>query len=239
MKEINWKELNKGLLLIVFYLLVLPTTISGICQIASISLQNKTNYILVNGSIYFIMILLFLWIYKNTIFEELKNYFKNWKHCIKIALLNWLKALLFMMISNSIILSILGNIAKNEAANRVIIGNNPIFSIITMVIIGPFIEEMLFRKGLKNGFKKKQQFLIISSLLFGLGHVLISLDLSSIDAFIACLPTLLYIIPYSGMGYFLAKSYYETDNIFTSTTAHTLHNAFVVTLVLTSQIIGG
>ena len=121
----------------------------------------------------------------------------------------------------------------------VIIGNNQILSIITMVIIGPFIEEMLFRKGLKNGFKKKQQFLIISSLLFGLGHVLISLDLSSLDAFIACLPNLLYIIPYSGMGYLLAKSYYETYNIFTSTTTHTLHNAFVVTLVLTSQIIGG
>jgi len=238
MKEINWKELGKGLALILLYFIIIPDVLVLLCKIFSISLENKINYLIVNILIYASMILVLFFHYRKTLLKEWNEYRKNiWKY-IKIAFSNWAKAFIFMILTNSVLITVLGNIAENEAANRSVIEIFPIFSILTMAILGPFIEEMLFRKGFKNAFKKKLLFLIFTSFIFGFGHVLISLDFSSIEAFINCLPKLLFIIPYSGMGYFFGKAYYETDNVFTSTTAHMFHNTFAVLISLLSPLLG-
>lgn len=238
MKETNWKELGKGLLLIIGYFIIIPDIFAFICHICSIPLDNKRNYLIVNGFIYGCMLLVLIYTYQKSLKKEGKDFLKNpWKY-IKITFKNWGKAFLFMIITNSILIGLLGNIAENEAANRSVIEVFPIFSIISMAFIGPFIEEMLFRKGFKKAFKKEKHFLIFTSLLFGFGHILISLDFSSLTNFINCLPNLLFLIPYSGMGYFFGKAYYETDNVFTSTTAHMFHNTFAVVISLISSVIG-
>lgn len=218
--------------MIFIYLFVLPLIFQGIFLYLNIPLDNPQNIIIINTLIYLSMVIILLIIYRKSIFKEFKNYLKNWKKYFVIAFTTWIKAFLFMIISNSIIISLLQTIAQNEQANRQIITSFPIFSVLSMAILGPFLEEVLFRKSFKESFQKEKHFLIFTSLLFGIGHILISLDFSSIDAFINALPELLFIIPYGGMGYFLAKCYYETDNIFTSTTAHIIHNSLAVCISL-------
>ncbi len=230
MKDINWKNLGRGLLLLLCYFLFMPLVASVLLKIFFPTLGNNLNAIYLNLIIYAAMVLLLLVIYRKTIFKEFRDYFKNFKRYFKIAFSSWAKAFLFMIITNSIIIMLAGNIANNEEANRSIIDIYPLFSFISMVLVGPFIEEMLFRKGFKDAFKNEQVFLLFTSFLFGFGHIIVSLDFTSFSSFLQCIPQLLFIIPYGGMGYFFGKAYYETDNIFTSTTTHMLHNTLAVCL---------
>ena len=39
---------------------------------------------------------------------------------------------------------------------------------------------------------------------------------------------ILYIIPYGALGFFFAKAFYETDNIFSSISVHMIHNTIAV-----------
>lgn len=222
------KNLILGLLLIFDYLVIIPLLVSDIFLIFKIPLNTPDNSIIANLLIYIITIGLLLYIYRKTIKKECISYFKNFFKNFKTSFTYWLKALFFMMISNVSIIMILGNIAENESANRSIITSFPIFSIIAMVLLGPFIEELLFRKGFKKAFKNKTAFCLFTAFLFGAGHILISIDFTSLELFIENLPQLLFIIPYGGIGYILAESYWETNNIFTSTTAHVIHNLFSV-----------
>ena len=64
-------------------------------------------------------------------------------------------------------------------------------------------------------FKNKYIYVLISGLVFGGMHVISSA--SSMGDF-------LYIIPYSALGIAFALLYYDTDNIFTTISMHSLHN---------------
>ena len=109
-----------------------------------------------------------------------------------------------------------------------------------MVFIGPFIEEMVFRKSMKKAFNNKNYFLVISALIFGSAHILISLDFSSLASFASSFFSIntLFVIPYSVMGYFLAKSYIDTDSIFTSTLMHMFNNGLAVFAAILGAMYG-
>ena len=126
-----------------------------------------------------------------------------------------------MIISNIIITTFTNDISVNEAANRELLMTYPISNIISMVIIGPFIEEITFRLSFKNAFYKWYTFAIVTSILFGLVHIA---EFKLLE--------FLFIIPYGALGFFFAKAMYETDNVFTSYIAHMIHNAICVVIIL-------
>ena len=95
----------------------------------------------------------------------------------------------------------------------------PILMAIDAGIIGPFNEEMVFRKTIKDIFKNKWVFVGLSFLLFGGAHVINSAN-SILDY--------LYIIPYGALGASFALAYYDTDTVFTSTFMHMFHNTCLV-----------
>ena len=227
-KDFNGKELGRGLIFVICYLFVLPLAISYFAALVGWDLSNDRNYIIANLILYVISLAFLVFYYRKSLKEEGQKYLKNFKTFFFTALKAWGKALLFMFVTNLLIISLLGNIAANESANRNLIGMFPLFSILAMVFLGPFIEELLFRKNFRNVFSSKQAYCLLSGFLFGFAHVVASLDFTTLDAFIGCLPQLLFIIPYGGMGYFFAQAYYDTDSIFTSTTTHMLHNALAV-----------
>ncbi len=159
-------------------------------------------------------------------FKKIKEDFKNFKKdYIKVAVRNWAFGLMIMVISNIILNLIVGNIASNEALNRVSLQKYPISSLFTMVLIGPFIEEITFRLSFKKAFDKWYTFALVTGLLFGGVHILSSIQTGS---FIECL----YIIPYGALGFFFAKALYETDNVFTSYFAHFSHNLLCILILL-------
>ena len=83
------------------------------------------------------------------------------------------------------------------------------------VFYAPLSEELIFRRSFKDVFKNKYIYVLISGLVFGGMHVISSA--SSMSDF-------LYIIPYSALGIAFALLYYDTDNIFTTISMHSLHN---------------
>lgn len=232
MKKINFKELFWGIFYILIYLVVLPVLVSNLCGWWHLDLSNVTVSVLANMAVYILAILMFLWVFRKSIFGELKAFFMNFKTCGRVAFFNWLKGLVFMMLTNIIIISLAGGLAVNEAGNREMISALPVFSALSMIFFGPFLEEVSFRKSFRHVFKSDRAFLIFTSLLFGGAHLLSLFTEFNLAYIIENWTQLLFIIPYSGFGYFLGKAYLETDNIFTSIFAHMFHNTLSVLLIL-------
>ncbi|HEX7065420.1 MAG TPA: type II CAAX endopeptidase family protein [Bacillales bacterium] len=89
----------------------------------------------------------------------------------------------------------------------------PIF-IVVVAIIGPILEEIVFRKVIFGRLYKKFDFAIaaiISSLLFGLAHV-----------------EFVHLLTYTAMGFVFAFLYAKTKRILVPIVAHASMNTFVV-----------
>ena len=171
---------------------------------------------------YVILLLIIGGIYHKRLIHDFKNFKKEY---VGIALKNWIIGLGAMFIANIIISSIAGGIASNEEANRTLLGNYPVSSFISMVFLGPLVEEITFRASFKSAFSKWYTFALVTALLFGSAHI--SSFITTKDFL-----ELLYLIPYSTLGFFFAKAFYETDNIYTSYLAHMFHNGMCVILLL-------
>ena len=226
---VNFKELFKGFLFIFLYMFVIPNLILLVFQACNLDISNTTYYIFAYVLIYIITLLMIFIVFRSSIFKEAKLYAKNFKKDFGIGIRNWFAAFVFMIFTNLLIVSLAGGIATNEEANRSMISIMPVFSVISMAIIGPCIEEVLFRKSFRHAFKSDKAFIIFTALLFGGAHLLSAINFGTVATNPA---QLLYIIPYGGIGYFFAKSYVETDTIFTSVVTHILHNSISVFLIL-------
>ncbi len=154
---------------------------------------------------------------------QIEDFKKNYKSYLKIGFKCWFLGYALMILSNLLIISVLGDIAPNESANRDILTEHVFYAICTMIIITPFVEEMLFRLNFKDCFKKKWSFVIATGFIFASLHVVLSLT---------GLEDLLYIIPYFALGSAFSYMYYETKNIFTSTLMHSMHNLLAVLVIL-------
>lgn len=180
--------------------------------------DNKILATLAQLGTYFIMLIGLCIVYHKRLINDFKNFKKD---NINIALRNWLMGLGIMILSNIIITFIIGDIAANENANRELLTKYPISNFISMIFIGPLIEEITFRASFKKAFSKWYTFAGFTALIFGLAHI------AKFN-----LLEFLFIIPYGALGFFFAKALYETDNIYTSFIAHMIHNGMCVMLIL-------
>lgn len=153
-----------------------------------------------------------------------KNFKKNYKKYIPLILKYYFCGLLIMSFSTRIIAEFTQAIPENEEANRLLFKSLPIYSAITTIITAPICEELIFRASFKEAFKKKEVFLITTSLLFGLSHTIFTLDFINT-------------IPYAALGFFLGMIYYETDNILCSILTHAMHNSLCILLLLAGGIL--
>lgn len=170
------------------------------------------------------MVIFVLTLLKKKFKGQLQDFKKNWKENLKTIFKFWLLGLLLMMITNLIInVFIMKGIAPNEETNREVLNNFRIYAITTMCLLTPIIEEALFRLNFKNALPNKKVFLIVTSLLFGLMHVILQIK-SPLD--------ILYLIPYSILGLTFGLIFYNTKNITSSIIAHMLHNTVTIIIVL-------
>lgn len=163
--------------------------------------------------------------------KDLKDEFKVFKSKIgeftDIGFKNWLLGYILMIISNFLILSFSPlKTPENEQSVRTLISMSPFISFIFAVFVGPFVEEMIFRKSFKDAIKSKWLFILVSGIVFGSLHVIDS---------ITSLYELLYIIPYSCLGIAFSKTHYDTNNIFSSILIHIFHNFTSIIMVFLSS----
>lgn len=219
------KDLLLGLSIVLLYFIMsysvrVPLVILGI-DIDAMSNTAKTIYsICYEASILAIIIAL---IHKE-LFKNWQDFKKNKQTYFQKYFKYWFLLLGLMMISNFIVMSITQNgIAENEQTIRDMMQTNPIYIYISGVLIAPFLEELVFRFGLRKIFKTDTLFIIISGLVFGALHV-VTTDPELIDY--------LYIIPYAIPGFIFAYIYTRSKNIFTTICMHFFHNGLLVCIQL-------
>ena len=160
---------------------------------------------------------------RKKLLKDFKDFDKNYKKYLAIGFKAWIIGFVVMCVSNLLINTfVLSNIASNEQVDRLIIDLFPLYSVISMIFIGPFIEELAFRLGFKQYIKNKALYYILSVTLFAGMHVLNSIE-NPLE--------LLYFIPYGALAVSFSYTLDKTDNIFTTTVVHTLHNLFAIIVI--------
>ena len=213
------KSIIKGSLTIFTYLFlnIFNTLPLYLFNIQLSTLTSKVIYLLIYQ---ICLLIIFFLIYKKDIIEDFKKF--NIKEFFNKYFKYWFILLFFMIISNLLIQLIYpGSTAVNEDNFRKNFELAPIYSFITASLIAPFIEEITFRMGIKNIFKNKYLFIILSGLIFGSLHVIGKIN-NGFDY--------LYLLPYCLPGFVLALVYYKSNNIFNSLFIHFIHNNVLLIL---------
>lgn len=202
---------------------------------------KSTNFWLRNIcslAVYALTFLCIFLIVRKDIVKQFKDFKKNHKKILNKGFNYWAYGLIVMFISNLLITSLLGSTAVNEKVTENVIFTTPFYAIPTIVFFGPFLEELVFRYGFRKSFEKEKYYALFSALVFGLLHVTTAFDSFSISEIIKHASEFLFIVPYGSLGYFFAKAYYETDNIFSSVVPHMLHNTLSVFLIIIAKFLG-
>lgn len=191
------------------------------------SITARTLYLLTTD---IILIIIYILLYKKDIIKDFKKYFnKNIFDNLKTSITYWIIGLIIMLSINYIIVIITKNgISQNEQSVRELIDKVPLYMIFISIIYAPITEEIIFRKSIKNITDNKYLYPILSGLSFGIMHVILSMKSTQ---------ELIFIIPYSAIGYVFAKCYQKTNNIFSTITAHALHNSLTLIIYLTSKFV--
>ncbi len=226
--EIKVLEFLKGLGTIVLYL-VLSIMLSYF--FSDLAYHDNVVIATIFQILSYIIILLVLGIlYRKRLMQDFKNFKKEY---VGTALKNWIIGIGAMMIANIIISNFVGSsVSVNENINRNLISLYPVSSVVSMVILGPLVEELTFRAGFKKAFSKWYTFALVTGLIFATAHVqtvFVTKDWLE----------LLYLLPYGTLGFFFGKAFYETDNIYTSYLAHAFHNGICVMVLIILYTLGG
>lgn len=217
-----YKNCLLGFLVLLVYFIVpnlegLPFSLFGI-NLNEINMFIKMTYMIIYE---IFLMLLIVFILRKSIKKDFidikKNHKKYFKNCFKY----WIISLIVMMFSNLIINLMTNGIAANEEQLRNLFKVSPIYIYFSAVIFAPIVEELTFRRAIKNIFNTDYLFILVSGLLFGSLHV--ATNFSS-------LWDLFYLIPYSAPGIAFAYMLFKYDNIFVSMGFHFMHNGILMSL---------
>ena len=119
----------------------------------------------------------------------------------------------------------LGGNVNNEAVID-LLGSDPIPSVVMAVVLGPFVEECLFRAGIFGQLRRRSRFLayLVSMLAFALSHVW--------QGAISDPTQLFHALSYLPAGFALAWIYERSDSIWGSWLLHALSNGVSVLTIL-------
>lgn len=194
--------------------------------IFDINLSSIPDYIL---SIYqmgmeTILIVVLILIYLKDFRRFIKDFKENAKQHLKTGIDYWFIGIVIMIISNIIIGTFSPiSLPENEQAVREALKLNPIFIFLSIVLLAPILEEILFRHTLFEIIKNKPLYVIISGLLFGSFHIL---------GIASSIFSWLYVIPYAALGIAFAYAYVKTNNLLVPITMHAFHNFITVIQLL-------
>lgn len=160
--------------------------------------------------------------YFKTLKKDFNPFFKDFANNFEEAFKYYIIGLGIMIASNLIITYVLGGgVGSNEETVRSYIDIAPILMFLEVAIYAPLAEELLFRKSIRELVSNKWLYIFISGFIFGALHVVSGIT-SAFD--------LLYLIPYCSLGFTFAYMYAKTNNIYSTITIHSVHNA--ITMIL-------
>lgn len=233
-----FKKNLKNIILIVIYIVmffVVATILSKILYRYVITPENEITYsILMNVLIYGVLFISGILLLKKEIVTDFKilsksNAFTIFKYCLITLGFAYLGNFVGSIISSWFDNGSSGTGSANQQVLEIMLFSDyGILTVIITMIVGPIVEELVFRKALHKTLKyfKLSPVLIVtvSAILFGLIHVISAGDIQNI-------------FPYLFMGVALGTLEIKTDNIFPSIFVHIFINSAAVSLLYAMQII--
>ena len=226
----KYKYIIKAILIFIFSYFVLDYAFSYTLYYLKVKELSGPMLVILNALKNIILLFVLFLIYRKDLIRDWDKFRANVFDNLDEGIKYWFLGLVGMVASNLIINFVFkGGQAGNEQAVQDYIKYLPWLMLINVGFLGPMVEELVFRKTFRDAIKNKWLFIIISGLIFGGMHVVGSYT---------GLVDLLFIIPYSCLGFAFAAAYYNTDTIFTSITLHMIHNTILtVTSILTLVIL--
>lgn len=141
--------------------------------------------------------------------DETKKILKEFERFIfEIAVVLFIETMLSYLYSQ--------NVSINESINRETFKNSPFAFAILAVIIGPIIEETIFRYLPYQFIKNKKIYIIVSAFVFSMMHCIGSLN------------DLIYIPMYLPSSLYFAYKYYKTEDVFVTIPMHSCINFIAI-----------
>lgn len=167
--------------------------------------------------IHVLLMMLSILTFYNEIKEGAKLISKNFKLTIRYMLKLFVKMLLIMIVATMISVLVTN---KMSSVNQESIESMPLYMTIPLAVIwAPFVEEAVFRGGIRKFVKHKLLFIIVSGVVFGFLHAI------GEATFAYAVATSL---PYIAIGMVFAYSYARTNNLAVNILFHMLYNTLAV-----------
>lgn len=194
---------------------------------------NYIDYACLNTFIELIMFVVVLLFYKKYLKKDLVLFKLNKKDYIKKIISYFLIFLIVkygVALFSSLLLVMLGSdlvTSENQEAVVNLAKKLPFMMMISTSLLAPFVEEGIFRLGIKKVINNKYLFILVSGLIFGFMHIFPT----ELPLYVALIESLNYVT----MGLLLAYIYNETDNIYVVVIIHALNNLLSMLMILATM----
>ena len=191
---------------------------------------NYIDYACLNTFIELIMFVVVLLFYKKYLKKDLVLFKLNKKDYIKKIISYFLIFLIVkygVALFSSLLLVMLGSdlvTSENQETVVTLAKTLPFMMMISTSLLAPFVEEGIFRLGIKKVINNKYLFILVSGLIFGFMHIFPT----ELPLYVALIESLNYVT----MGLLLAYIYNETDNIYVVVIIHALNNFLSMAAIL-------
>lgn len=185
-------------------------------------INSRTAAIIFDVLFNLLIFALVLYVFRKRLSRDLKAFKDNFGSYIGY-IFKWWGLMLLMSLGAAIVRLVLGG--EVETANQAALNSMPIWYVGPLAIIwAPFVEEGIFRGGLRRFVKNDKLFIVLSAILFGLLHT-IGTETGIYNMFVQSLQ-------YMVMGGVMAYTYSKTNNIFVNMGIHCVQNTLGVILML-------
>lgn len=194
---------------------------------------NYIDYACLNTFIELIMFVVVLLFYKKYLKKDLVLFKLNKKDYIKKIISYFLIFLVVkygVTLFSSLLLVMLGSdlvTSENQETVVTLAKTLPFMMMISTSLLAPFVEEGIFRLGIKKVINNKYLFILVSGLIFGFMHIFPT----ELPLYVALIESLNYVT----MGLLLAYIYNETDNIYVVVIIHALNNLISMLMILATM----
>lgn len=208
------KNLNKsvkGICVFLLYILV-PMLLPSVTS-------SKTSDLIINIGVMFLLLLLFIFMYKDDIIKDIKafnsHFFKNVAKSLAYS-----AALIVGLLLISIVLVEVFHVTYNNSSLIDSLLHKNIFLLIIYVfVISLFTEQIVFRKVFKDILVNKYFFIIFSSLVYAFCQI--GYNISSMN-------DLFTLIPFAFAGIILSVSYEKSNNMITPCVVYLFYDLFIL-----------
>ena len=194
---------------------------------------NYIDYACLNTFIELIMFVVVLLFYKKYLKKDLVLFKLNKKDYIKKIISYFLIFLVVkygVALFSGLLLVMLGSdlvTSENQEAVVNLAKTLPFMMMISTSLLAPFVEEGIFRLGIRKVINNKYLFILVSGLIFGFMHIFPT----ELPLYVALIESLNYVT----MGLLLAYIYNETDNIYVVIIIHALNNLLSMLMILATM----